>query len=418
MKLALAGVSHHTASVELRERVAIDPESAAALARVLVGSSDGRNEAVVLSTCNRTELYLASRDDGVGEVADRALLALAGEDAASLAPVAYRLADEAAALHLFRVAAGLDSLVPGEGEILGQVREAYEGGAPGPLLDRTFRMALHAGRRARLETAIGESPASVPAAAAALAQQVFDGLEGRRVVLVGAGRTSELTARNLRSRGAVITTVVNRTADRAERLAAAFGARSLALEDVTAALAEADVVVSSTSAPGFVLTADALTTALRARRGRPVLFVDLAVPRDVDPSLAAVDGCFVYDVDDLEAVVSASLEGRRAEAVQAERIVVAEAERFRAWQASLAVVPAIASLRALAEEIRSSELARVEGKLPASEREVVDTVTTQIVNKLLHLPTIRMKEAAVTPDGLVYADVVRHLFGLGEEGEA
>jgi glutamyl-tRNA reductase len=420
VKLALAGVSHHTASVELRERVAIDPESAAALAHELAHGSNGRNEAVVLSTCNRTELYVASADHDVGATADRALLELAVADAEALAPVAYKLADESAALHLFRVAAGLDSLVPGEGEILGQVRDAYEAGSPGPLLDRTFRMALHAGRRARLETAIGESPASVPAAAAALAQQVFDGLEGRRVVLVGAGRTSELTARNLRSRGATVSAVVNRTVDRAERLAESLGARALALEDVTQALGEADVVVSSTSAPGFVLT-EALTPALRARRGRPVLFVDLAVPRDVDPSLASVDGCFVYDVDDLEAVVSASLEGRRAEAVHAERIVAAEAERFRAWQASLAVVPAIASLRALAEEIRSSELARVEsrlGRLPESDRAVVDTVTAQIVNKLLHLPTIRMKEAAVTPDGLVYADVVRHLFGLGEEEEA
>ena len=421
MKLALAGVSHHTASVELRERVAIDTESAAALAHELVRGSNGRNEAVVLSTCNRTELYLASADHDVGESADRALLELAGADADALAPVAYRLADESAALHLFRVAAGLDSLVPGEGEILGQVRDAYESASPGPLLDRTFRMALHAGRRARLETAIGESPASVPAAAAALAQQVFDGLEGRRVVVVGAGRTSELTARNLRSRGATVSAVLNRTVDRADRLATSLGARPLALEHVTHVLGDADVVVSSTSAPGFVLTAEALTQALRARRGRPVLFVDLAVPRDVDPTLASVDGCFVYDLDDLEAVVSASLEGRRAEAVHAERIVAAEAERFRAWQASLAVVPAIASLRALAEEIRSSELARVESRLrrlPESEREVVDTVTAQIVNKLLHLPTIRMKEAAVTPDGLVYADVVRHLFGLGEEEEA
>jgi glutamyl-tRNA reductase len=417
VKLALAGVSHHTASVELRERVALDPPASAALAREIAGGGDGV-EAVVLSTCNRTELYLAARDEGVVEAAEAALLALAGPDAGSLAPVAYRLADESAALHLFRVAAGLDSLVPGEGEILGQVREAFEAGAAGPLLDRTFRMALHAGRRARLETAIGESPASVPAAAAALAQQVFEGLEGRRVVLVGAGRTSELTARNLRSRGAIVTGVVNRTVERAERLAATLRARALGLGEVAEALADADVVICSTSAPGFVLTAEALGSGLRGRRGRPLLFVDLAVPRDVDPALAAFDGCFVYDVDDLEAVVSASLEGRRAEAVHAERIVAAEADRFRVWQASLAVVPAIASLRALAEEIRSSELARVEAKLPESERAVVDTVTAQIVNKLLHLPTIRMKEAAVTPDGLVYADVVRHLFGLGEEGEA
>ncbi len=418
MKIALAGVSHHTASIELRERVAIDREAAASFAGELVRNGNGQTEAVVLSTCNRTELYVASSDGDAGEIADRALLALAGADADALAPVAYRLSDESAALHLFRVAAGLDSLVPGEGEILGQVRDAYEAGAPGAMLDRTFRMALHAGRRARLETAIGESPASVPAAAAALAQQVFEGLDGRRVVLVGAGRTSELTARNLRSRGATVTAVVNRTLEHAERLAAELGAGALPLDDVAHALTEADVVVSSTSAPGFVLTGGRLVSALRSRRGRPVLFVDLAVPRDVDPALASVDGCFVYDVDDLEAVVSASLEGRRAEAVHAERIVAAEAERFRAWQASLAVVPAIASLRAFAEEIRSSELARVEGKLPESERAVVDTVTAQIVNKLLHLPTIRMKEAAVTPDGLVYADVVRHLFGLAEEDEA
>jgi glutamyl-tRNA reductase len=418
VRLALAGVSHHGAPLELRERVAIDLVSAGALARELAAGDPSR-EAVVLSTCNRTELYVASEEEPhVEDLADRALLALAGDDAAILAPVAYRLADESAALHLFRVAAGLDSLVPGEGEILGQVRDAFESGAAGPLLDRTFRMALHAGRRARVETAIGESPSSVPAAAAALAEQVFDGLNGRRVVLVGAGRTSELTARNLRSRGATIAAVVNRSVERAERLATTLGAAAVDLGGLAETLAGADVVVSSTSAPGLVLTTSELAPALRARRGRPMLFVDLAVPRDVDPALAAIDGCFVYDVDDLEAVVAASLQGRRAEAVQAERIVAAEAERFRAWQASLSVVPAIASLRARAEAIRAAELARVEtrlGHLPQGERDIVDTVTAQIVNKLLHLPTVRMKEAAVTPDGLLYADVVRHLFGLEED---
>ena len=421
MKLALAGVSHHQAPLALRERVAIDLASAGLLARELAAAEGAGCEAVVLSTCNRTELYLAREaDETLPERADRALLALAGEDGGALAPVTYRLADESAALHLFRVAAGLDSMVPGEGEILGQVRDAFEAGAPGPLLDRTFRMALHAGRRARVETAIGESPASVPAAAAALAEQVFEGLSERRVVLVGAGRTSELTARNLRSRGAVVTAVVNRSVARAERLAASLGAASLPLDGLAGAVADADVVVSSTSAPGFVLTTDELTLSLRARRGRPLLFVDLAVPRDIDPALASIDGCFVYDVDDLEAVVAASLEGRRSEAVHAERIVAAEAERFAAWQASLAVVPAIASLRARAEEIRAAELERLEPRLERlseGERAAVETVTAQIVNKLLHLPTVRLKEAAVTPDGLLYADAVRHLFGLEEEDE-
>jgi len=416
VKLALAGVSHHQAPLALRERVAIDLRAAADLARRLASSDC---EAVVLSTCNRTELYLARpADDALTERADRALLELAGADSGSLAPVAYRLTDESAALHLFRVAAGLDSMIPGEGEILGQVRDAFEAGAPGPLLDRTFRMALHAGRRARVETAIGENPSSVPAAAAALAEQVFEGLSGRRVVLVGAGRTSELTARNLLARGASVSVVANRSLERAERLAASLGAAARPLDGLAEAVREADVVVSSTSAPGLVLTRDALDAEVRGRRGRPLLFVDLAVPRDVDPALAELDGCFVYDVDDLEAVVASSLEGRRAEAVEAERIVSAEAERFASWRASLVVVPAIISLRAQAESIRSAELARADARLAGlseSERAAVEALTAQIVNKLLHLPTVRLKEAAVTADGLHYADVVRDLFGLDEE---
>jgi len=422
VKLALVGVSHRQAPVELRERVAVDGDGAAALARSLAGSGPAGCEAVVLSTCNRTELYLASDDSAerLDERASASLLALAGDDGASLAQVIYRLGDDSAALHLFRVAAGLDSLVPGEGEILGQVRDAFELGTTGPLLDRLFRQALHAGRRARVETAIGESPASVPAAAAALAQQVFGELGGHKVLLVGAGKMSELTARNLLSRGASIIAVANRTAANGAELAARVEGKAVALDAVPELLASADVVVASTSAPGFVVDPATATAALRGRRGRPILFVDLAVPRDVDPALATIDGCFVYDIDDLEAVVQASLAGRRVEAVRAEQIVATEAERFREWQASLAVVPAIASLRARAEAIRSGELAKAEGrleKLPESERRLVESMTSQIVAKLLHLPTVRMKEAAAGADGVIYADVVRHLFGLGEEEE-
>jgi glutamyl-tRNA reductase len=415
VKLILVGVSHHRAPVELREKVAVDLDGAAALARRLARGC----EAVVLSTCNRTELYLAAEeDDRLEERATGVLLELAGDEAEALAPLVYRLGDEAAALHLFRVAAGLDSLVPGEGEILGQVRQAYEHGAPGPLLDRLFRTALHAGRRARVETAVGESPASVPAVAAALAQQVFDELRGRRVLLLGAGKMSELTARNLVSRGATIAAVANRSRSKGEEVARRLGSRAVSLDALDDELRAADMVVASTSAPGFVLDRAGAANSLRARRGRPLLFIDLGVPRDVDPGLAAFDGCFVYDIDDLEAVVAESLAGRRAEAADAERVVAAEADRFREWHASLAVVPAIASLRALAEEIRTAELAKAEGRLerlPENERRVVEAVTAQIVNKLLHLPTVRMKEAAVTAEGVVYADVVRHLFGLGEE---
>jgi glutamyl-tRNA reductase len=408
MRLVLVGISHHRAPIELRERVALDSAGAAALAAELAGDDA---EAVCLSTCNRTELYVAHPDAAVAE--RRAESALADVE-----PAVYRLRDWAAALHLFRVAGGLDSLVPGEGEILGQVRAAYEAGRTGPLLDKLFRQALHAGRKVRAETAIAESPSSVPAAAAALAQQVFDELDGRRVLVVGAGKMGEQAARNLASRGAVIALVANRTLEPAEQLARQFGAEALPLERVPLELERVDVLVSSTSAPGTVLRREAVAAALRPRRGRPLLLVDLAVPRDIDPAVHELDGAFLYDIDDLEAVVAESLTGRRREAARAEAIVAEEAERFRAWHASLDVVPAIASLRARAEEIRAGELARVEGRLshlPESERKAIEALTAQIVSKLLHLPTIRMKEAAVTADGVLYADAVRHLFGLGEE---
>ena len=408
MKLTLAGVSHHKAPIELRERVALDLEACRDLAARLEG------EAVVLSTCNRTELYLV-RDEHAEEVAVATLSELAGDRAADLAAALYRLRDEAAALHLFRVAAGLDSLVPGEGEILGQVRTAFEAGSPGPFLDKLFRQALHTGRRVRLETAISESPASVPSAAAALAQQVFDDLSGRRVLVLGAGKISEATARNLVSRGADVAVVANRTLQHGEELARRLRARAVELDAIAAELELADVVVSATSASDHVLTRDEVAAGLRGRKGRPLLLLDLAVPRDLDPAINDLDGCFLYDVDDLEAVVAETISGRRSEAAQAERLVADEADRFREWQAALDVVPTIASLRALAEEIRDSELARAGGRLSESERRHVESVTSQILAKLLHLPTIRMKEAAAAADGVVYADVVRHLFGLEEE---
>ena len=406
--LTLVGVSHHRAPIELRERVALDLDACRALAQRLGG------EAVVLSTCNRTEVYLA-REEDAEEEAVTAVTELAGDGAADLAAALYRLRDEAAALHLFRVAAGLDSLVPGEGEILGQVRSAFEAGAPGPLLDHLFRQALHTGRRVRIETAIGESPASVPSAAAALAQQVFGELDGRQVLLLGAGKMSEATARNLVSRGAEIAVVANRTIAHGEDLARKLGARALALDTVAAELEHADVVVSATSAAGLVVSRETVAHALRARKGRPLLLVDLAVPRDLDPAINGLEGCFLYDVDDLRAVVEETLSGRRGEALGAERLVAEEAGRFRDWHSALDVVPTIASLRALAEEIRDSELARAGGRLSETERRHVESVTSQILAKLLHLPTIRMKEAAAAADGVVYADVVRHLFGLGEE---
>jgi glutamyl-tRNA reductase len=252
----------------------------------------------------------------------------------------------------------------------------------------------------RAQTAIGESPASVASAAGALAEQVFGELRGTRILLVGAGKVGEQAARNLRTRGAEIVLVANSKTTR---------------DELESHLADVDVVVSSTTAPGIVLDA---ATVERVRRGRQLLLIDLAVPRDLDPAIHELDGCYLYDIDDLQAIVSETLAGRRGEAARAEAIVVAEAEKFHEWQASLDVVPAIASLRARAEEIREAELRKADAvlsRLDETQRRAVESITSQIVNKLLHLPTVRMKRAAVTADGVVYAEAVRHLFGLGED---
>jgi glutamyl-tRNA reductase len=415
MSLVLVGTSHHHAPVEVRERIALDGPAAAELARTL---AEAGGEVVCLSTCNRTELYVAAEDGADAEQrAEGALAELAGGE---IDAVLYRLHDEAAALHAFRVAAGLDSMVPGEGEILGQVRAAYEAGATGPVLDRLFRQALHAGKKVRAETAISESPTSVASAAAALAQQVFGDLDGRSVLVIGAGQTGELTARNLTKRGARIAAVANRGGERSDVLARQFRTRSVPLEEAATVLTQVDVVVSSTSAPGFVLVAEEVEAARAKRKGLPLLLIDIAVPRDLDPAIHALEGCYLYDIDDLESVVEATLAGRREEAVRAEAIVGAEAERFAAWQASLDVVPAISELREHAEAIRAGELARAESvlaRLSESERRLLESVTAGIVNKLLHLPTVRLKEAAAGAEGVAYADAVRHLFGLDESTE-
>ena len=402
MSLVLVGTSHRLSPVEVRERVAFDLEGSAELARRMAGGG----EAVCLSTCNRTELYLVDADPEAAE--SRASEALLGDEVEL-----YRMTDEAAALHLFRVAAGLDSLVPGEGEILGQVRDAYEAGAHGPVLDRLFREALRVGKKVRTETAINESPASVSSAAAALAQQVFGDLAGCRVLLIGAGEVSELAARALAARGATISAVTSRTEANAQRLAEAFDAQAVPFDCLGEELERADVVVSSTASPEPVLSPDKVPD----RKGRPLFVIDLAVPRDVDPAVARLEDCYLYDIDDLQAVVRESLSGRRREAERAEAIVEREAERFRDWQASLHVVPAIASLRERAESIRSGELAKAEGRLEGlseSERRTVESLTTQIVNKLLHVPIVRLKQAAAT-EGTGYVEVARDLFGLPDD---
>ncbi len=419
MRLLLVGTSYQRAPVELRELLAYDPSlRREALERL----SAGGTEAAVLSTCNRTEVYaVGAEPSGLERRIYGELAGLSGLSPSELEPALYTVTDEAAAMHLFRVAAGLDSMVPGEAQILGQVREAYEAArgadTAGSTLHRLFRQALRVGKRVRTETAIGENPASVSSAAAQLAERVFDDLAGRRILLIGAGKTADLTAANLISRNVGEIVVANRSSERAEALARRFDGRAVGLDEVERELAHVDVVVASTSSQGYVVTAAQAERAMRERRGRSIFFIDIAVPRDVDPAVNDLEGCYVYDIDDLERVVAESVAGRREEAVRAEAIVSEEADGFRAWQLSLDVVPAISSLRARAESIRREELERAQGRLGAlspTQRRAVEALTSQIVAKLLHQPTVRLKEAAGAADGVLYADAVRHLFGLDE----
>jgi glutamyl-tRNA reductase len=390
-ELSLVGLSHRRAPVELRERVTLTDSEAADVSRQLAADDA---ESVCLSTCNRTEIYCAGGDSAVS----LALLSeRSGLSPAELEDVVYRLRDDDVALHLYRVAAGLDSLVPGEGQILGQVRTAFEHGSAGPLLDRMFRGAIHAGRRVRRETAIGEVPASVAAAAAALAEQLFGNLERCSVMLLGAGKTGELAAASLVARGARIELVANRSPVKAQEVAGRYGGTAVDLADAPGHLHDADVVLASTSARSFVITREEVELTLRARKGRPLFFIDIAVPRDVDPAVHELESCYVYDIDDLEAVVTDSTPGRAGEVSRAEAIVASEAERFAAWRASREAAPAIAALREQAEEIRLRELERARGRLgrlTEAELDVVESITTRIVDKLLHVPTLRLKEAA------------------------
>jgi glutamyl-tRNA reductase len=419
MPLLLVGTSHHRAPVELRERLAFDLEDAGALAARLAGD-DG--EAVALATCNRVCLYVVHPDEGTARLrARRELESLAGLPTPELECALYEKVDDDAALHLFRVASGLDSLVPGEAQILGQVRSAYEAartsGAAGPLLHHLFRQALHVGKRVRNETAIGESPASVSSAAAELAARVFGDLERRSVLLIGAGKMGELAARNLSSRGVGALVVANRSQERGAQLAARMGARWVGLDSLEEELAAADIVISSTGSERFVLDAETVARAQRVRRNRPLFFVDIAVPRDLDPGINGLRGCYLYDVDDLERVVEESIAGRQDEASRAEALAAEAADAFRVWRLSRDVVPAITALRRHAEHIRETELARARARLAglsASERLAVESLTTQIVNKLLHVPTVRLKEAAATSNGAARVETVRELFDLGD----
>lgn len=430
MHILCLGLSHHTAPVELRERLTYStPALQAALARFGCGQTArlaGIAELVILSTCNRLELYaVAPNVDAQTEAWFASLLNFVrethGPSAADMEDKFYRLVGREAVKHLFRVAAGLDSMILGEPQVLGQVTDAYhlalEHGATGPVLSALFRAAIHVGKRARTETGISRNPATISSVAVKLAEATVGDLASRRALIVGAGDMAELAIEALRARGVDQITVVNRTRDRAALLAERWGAQALAFEQLTEALAEADIVLTSTGAPHVILTADLARTALAPRPHRPLVCIDIAVPRDIDPEVRRLPNVHYYDIDDLEAHLNGALAQRQQETPRVEAIVTEEAQAFWDWLRGLEIAPLITDLRAKADAIRRAELEKTLRRLPdlgEDERRRIETMTEALVSKLLHDPTQRLKAEANNGQAAQYAAAVRDLFALSD----
>jgi glutamyl-tRNA reductase len=424
-ELLAIGVSHKTAPVEVRERLALTDTRAADFLRDLRGTADVQ-EAVAISTCNRTELYLVVGDPVEAESTVLAMLARqAGIRPTELAGTIYSHRNCDAARHLYRVTAGLESMIVGEAEIQGQVKRAYEQALElemvGPLAHHLFRAALVTGKRVRSETAIGERQLSLPSVAVSLAAEVLGGeLRDRRVVVIGTGETSELTARALADRGGHTVFVATRRRDRAIGLARRYGGESCSFDELPQALERADVVVSATSSPHLLIEADELAEVQGSRGGRPIVLIDLAVPRDVDAECGQLPGVSLYDIDDLQDVIAGNRRIRQDEARRAEGIVEEEIQRFAAWLGSLEVRPTVAALRAHADALVAQVLRENDGRWETAsprDRERVEAIAHALVNRLLHHPTLRMKELR---DDRVHARMalVRDLFGLGDSADA
>jgi glutamyl-tRNA reductase len=418
-ELLALGVSHKTAPLELRERVALTEGRAAGVLRELVEVAEV-HEAAAISTCNRTELYLVAADGVAAESWALGVLAREAEiRPTELVGHLYSLRAADAAMQLFRVTAGLDSMIIGETEVQGQVKRAYElalvEGATGPVLNRLFRGALAAGKRARSETAISEKALSVPSVAVELAQRAIGGLASRLVLVVGAGETAELTARALGARGVEPAFIANRRYDRAIGLAQRFGGRAVRFDDLPAQMERADIVVSSTGSPHHVIEPEALAEVMKARAGRPLLLIDLAVPRDIHPDCREVKGVSLHDMDDLQKLVERNTSGREAEARRAESVLRAELGRFERWLASQDVAPTVASLRERAAEIVDRVLAENESRwdsLSDTDRERLRAMANAIASRLLHEPTVRLKRSSGEDDAYFYVNALRELFGL------
>jgi glutamyl-tRNA reductase len=419
MNIIVVGLSHKTAPVEIREKVAFAPTAMGEPLRQML-ALPAISEAVIVSTCNRVELYAVSRNLDAAVIELKQYLADFHQlQLSELDEHLYTYAGQDAIRHLMRVSASLDSMVIGEPQILGQIKTAYgyasEHKSSGLILNRFLHKAFSVAKRVRTETEIASSAVSVSFAAVELARKIFDTLEDKVVMLIGAGEMCELAAKHFMNNGISKVLVTNRTFSRAEKLAEEFGGTAVSFDNFREQLHRVDIVLSSTGAPDYVLFADKMKEVIKTRRHKPMFLIDIAVPRDIDPMVNRIDGVYLYDVDDLQGVVQANMKGREKEAAKAEKIIEEEIIQFQRWLSTLEVKPTIIALRQQLEAIRQAELQKTLASLSSlsdKERKAVEAMASAIVNKILHQPTNILKKSQDGSDGDLYIDAVRTLFAL------
>jgi len=411
--LTVVGINHRGASLEIREKISYRASECVSALEAL-RTAAGVRESVLLSTCNRTEFYVVDGEVDAGPAIWAVLSARLGEDASRYG---YVRRDREVVTHLFRVASGLDSMVLGEAQIHGQVRDAWESsrGSSSAVLNRLFQSALQVAGRVRHETAVARGAASVSSAAVQLAKQIFGSLSGSRAMVLGAGEMAELALECLVDEGVRTSIVANRTFEHAQDLAAKYGGVAMHYDECWASLADVDVLLCSTAAPVTVVHVEHVKPVLKSRRGRPFCILDIALPRDVDAAVGDLDNVFLYNLDDLQAVVAANLERRRSELPTAEQLIDGEVDRYWQWLAGLSAVPVLTEFRSQMEELRTRELAHAMRRLQhlsAADRVLVEELSRTLMNKFMHAPSVRLRSAAANGRGLGVIDAARYLFDL------
>ncbi len=419
MYVLLAGLNHKTAPVDIRERFAFCGANLNNAYEFFKNNVDIEGT-VILTTCNRTEIYATTRDIERGMVVLKDFMSQYSRmGSQQLEQYLYQPNCYDAIYHLFRVAAGLDSMIVGESQILGQVKDAYQqavqAGASDGVLNTLFQKAIYVGKKVRTETQINKQPLSVPYAAVELARKSLGSLQGKTVMVVGAGEMSELTTRCLMENGVQSVIVSNRSYDKAEVMARNFNGRAVRFDLLATEMNQADIIISCTAASHYVIRPDNCKEVLESRQGRKIIMIDIAVPRDINPSLEEIDGVFIYDIDDLQGVVDANHLVKQKAIRHAQSIITTEIDDFNEWLASLYVVPVITALKALGEEIKQHELNKAYnrlGKVSPHQEKVISSMANSIINQLIHLPIISLKEMANSNQGHLYAEVVKKLFCL------